>query len=75
MLNEGGLLNGRIPSTSAHRPAYYIPRMPGGLIAAVKLAGPRSYLPREVFFFGLGLAVAPVLLVAAASRFCFFVAI
>ena len=32
------------------------------------------YFPREVFFFGLGFVVAPVP-VAAACRFCFFVAI
>jgi hypothetical protein len=77
MLNEGGLLNGRIPSISARGRPDWIPHTPEGCGRPHARRGLRfrrlTYFPREVFFFGLGLPVA--FCVSAACRFCFFVAI
>jgi hypothetical protein len=76
MLNEEGLLNGRILFYFGTRTGLLNPRTPTagcGRPHARRACASPYYFPREVFFFGLGFPVA--FCVASACRFCFFVAI
>jgi hypothetical protein len=76
MLNEAGFVIGRIDVLSACGRADCIPRTPEPAVGGRARTRAMSlyYLPREVFFFGLGFALPVPFAAAAACRFCFFVA-